>query len=161
MEKPDGPQPPLTILHHDEHILFPGYDAMVGNRGSRRHGKDEPNLWTAGNLEARADLSSHGRHDLYGSWYKRHRMQLVVATIIWFADSVLSGFVQRKIPQQSLDTSKFVTSRPQFPLDKTLLTQHGPIKHPSRPCWPSRLHLRTPFARGYSGGVIRRYRNLQ
>ncbi|KAL8631936.1 hypothetical protein Q9189_002312 [Teloschistes chrysophthalmus] len=82
MEKPDAPQLPLTILHHDEHILFPGYDAMVGNGGSGYHEKNGPSTWTAGNFEDRADLSDHGRDGIHRSWYKRHRMQLVVATII-------------------------------------------------------------------------------
>ncbi|KAL9584501.1 MAG: hypothetical protein Q9212_002087 [Teloschistes hypoglaucus] len=82
MEKPDAPQLPLTILHHDEHILFPGYDAMVGNGGPGYHEKNGPSPWTAGNLKDRAELSNHGRDGIHRSWYKRHRMKLVVATIL-------------------------------------------------------------------------------
>ncbi|KAI4200898.1 MAG: hypothetical protein LQ350_003584 [Teloschistes chrysophthalmus] len=67
MEKPDAPQLPLTILHHDEHILFPGYDAMVGNGGSGYHEKNGPSTWTAGNFEDRADLSDHGRDGIHRS----------------------------------------------------------------------------------------------
>ncbi|KAL9014093.1 MAG: hypothetical protein Q9173_001243 [Seirophora scorigena] len=45
MEKAIDPEIPLTILHHDEHLVFPGYNVMVGQS---RAAQDEELKRTSG-----------------------------------------------------------------------------------------------------------------
>ena len=86
MEKPGEPDHPLLILHHDEHLAFPGYDVMVGNGGVAQHQKDEHNPWAAGNLEAKGETIPHGRRDEFRmGLYKRHEKLFFVVAIIWCA----------------------------------------------------------------------------
>lgn len=85
MEKPVAPQTPLTILHHDERLVFPGYDAMVGGGHLRHDEEDGRKPWTAGESETRADSPAHGRNKNHRKPYKKHKRKLIIATIIWFA----------------------------------------------------------------------------
>ncbi|KAL8841201.1 MAG: hypothetical protein Q9170_000990 [Blastenia crenularia] len=50
MEKPVDPEMPLTILHHDEHLVFPGYDVMIGKGCVGQVKKDERDQWALRNL---------------------------------------------------------------------------------------------------------------
>lgn len=82
MEKPIDPEIPLMILHHDEHLTFPGYDVMVG-RGCV--GQDEREPWAVRDLEAKADRDAYGRNPVKLSLYKKHEKLLFVAAIVWCA----------------------------------------------------------------------------
>ncbi|KAL8674163.1 MAG: hypothetical protein Q9168_001414 [Polycauliona sp. 1 TL-2023] len=85
MEKPVSAAvspPPLTILHHDDRLVFPGYDAMVGNDclgQDEEHGEDS---YTAGKNGNEADCPVEGRSSVDLVWYKKHKRKLVIAAII-------------------------------------------------------------------------------
>ncbi|KAL8728389.1 MAG: hypothetical protein Q9166_005433 [cf. Caloplaca sp. 2 TL-2023] len=87
MEKPVPAQvspPPLTILHHDEHLMFPGYDVMVGE-GCIRQDEEEGRMpWTARNDEGEAVPPAQGQSSVGVNWYKKHKRKLVVAAIICY-----------------------------------------------------------------------------
>ncbi|KAL8702332.1 MAG: hypothetical protein Q9224_000034 [Gallowayella concinna] len=87
MEKPvpaEDQPPPLTILHHDEHLVFPGYDVMVG-KGWK--GQDEEagrdHSWTAQIDDVdEVDPAAEGQSSARVRWYQKHKRKLVVAAII-------------------------------------------------------------------------------
>lgn len=78
---------PPTILHYDEHLVFPGYDVMVGKGCVGRNEKDGREPWAVGNPEVEADSAGHGRSSTKTRLYKGRRKHLVVPAIIWWAAS--------------------------------------------------------------------------
>ena len=88
MEKPEPAQvspAPLTILHHDEHLVFPGYDLMVGKGDKARDEESGMTSCTARNDGDEAELPAKGQSSVDVIWYKKHKRKLVIAAIIWFA----------------------------------------------------------------------------
>ncbi len=64
MEKPEPAQvspAPLTILHHDEHLVFPGYDLMVGKGDRARDEESGMTSCTARNDGDEAELPAEGQ----------------------------------------------------------------------------------------------------
>ncbi|KAL8818062.1 MAG: hypothetical protein Q9223_003230 [Gallowayella weberi] len=88
MEKPvsglDEP-PALTILRHDEHLVFPGYDVMVGKVWKGQDEEAGCNSCTAQNYEGEGDPAAEGQNSARLSWYQKHKRKLIVAAIIWYA----------------------------------------------------------------------------
>lgn len=80
-----GQPPSLTILHHDEHLFFPGYDVMVGKGRKSQDEEGGPKFSTGPNTGGETDLSVRGHSSTSVSWYKKHKRKLIVAAIIWFA----------------------------------------------------------------------------
>ncbi|KAL8922251.1 MAG: hypothetical protein Q9172_003642 [Xanthocarpia lactea] len=67
MEKPEPAQvspAPLTILHHDEHLVFPGYDLMVGKGSRARDEESGMTSSTARNDGDEAELPIEGQSSL-------------------------------------------------------------------------------------------------
>lgn len=95
MEKPDpapASTPPLPILHHDEHLVFPGYDLMVGIGCTRQDEEPSKGACTARDHLGEAELPLQGQSRVELVWYKKHKRKLVVAAIIWFASLLLHIF---------------------------------------------------------------------
>ncbi|KAI4276473.1 MAG: hypothetical protein L6R38_005663 [Xanthoria sp. 2 TBL-2021] len=85
MEKPDPAPvspPPLTILHHDEHLVFPGYDLMVGNGGTGQDEERGKNPGTARDHGGEAEFPLEGQSSVDVVWYKKHKRKLIVAATI-------------------------------------------------------------------------------
>ena len=87
MEKSGASPIPLTILHHDDRLVFPGYDAMVGQGGPSRDEEDGTKPSTAESSESTADSAPNPPAHIYRVWYKKHKRKLVVVTIIWLVSS--------------------------------------------------------------------------
>lgn len=102
MEKPDPAPvspPPLTILHHDEHLVFPGYDLMVGNGCTGQDEEPGKNPGTARDHGGEAEFPLEGQSSVDVVWYKKHKRKLVVAAIIWFAAFSLTSLLLHRIPR--------------------------------------------------------------
>lgn len=159
MEKPDpapASTPPLPILHHDEHLVFPGYDLMVGIGSPRQDGEPGKGACTARHHLGEAELPLQGQSRVHLVWYKKHKRKLVVAAIIWFAAFSLIFPLPHPIPPiQSSYPCQIL-----HPFS-TILTQHGSIEQPPCPCRPDRLHRRQAFGGTQSRAFLRGYSDLQ
>ncbi|KAI4166626.1 MAG: hypothetical protein LQ343_007899, partial [Gyalolechia ehrenbergii] len=89
MEKPVDPGIQLTILHHDDHLIFPGYDAMIGKGCVGQDEEEERKPWAAGNLQLQADPDACGRNVVRLGLYKKHEKLLFVVGTIWCAALIL------------------------------------------------------------------------
>lgn len=103
-------QPSLTISHHDECLVFPGYHVTVGKGyvgQGEEHGK---NPYTARNHVDKAEFPIEGQSMVDVVWYKKHRRKLVVAVIIWFAAFLLISLpLHRTSDTQSSHRVNFFT----------------------------------------------------
>lgn len=82
MEARGAPKIPLKILHHDEHLVFPGYDLMVGESYGGQDEENERKPWAVGNVESKEPSHGHGLNSIRKSLYKRHRMRILTAALI-------------------------------------------------------------------------------
>lgn len=108
MEKPVPAQvspAPLTILHHDEHLMFPGYDFMVGKGSRARDEESGMTSSTARNDGDEAELPAEGQSSVDVIWYKKHKRKLVIAAIIWFAAFPLISHLLPPFPPYHYYTS--------------------------------------------------------
>lgn len=126
MEKPGDPEIPLAILHHDERLIFPGYDIMVGKECEGQDDEAQCKAWAIGSIEVDADPAGHGRNSVTDGFYGRRR-QLVVAAIIWCAACLLTSCLRSVI---RLFTGSCDVA---FCFIELLFTQHVSIKHFSLP----------------------------
>lgn len=91
MEKAIDPEIPLTILHHDEHLVFPGYNVMVGQS---RAAQDEEHKRTSGKPGAFV-APAGGRNRCRPGMSIGNRKLLVIAVIIWCAVFFLRSLPKR------------------------------------------------------------------
>ena len=146
MEKPvpaPTSQPSLTISHHDERLVIPGYDVTVG-KGHVGRGEDHgKNTYTARNHVDKAEFLLEGQSRVDVVWYKKHKRKLVVAAIIWFAAFLLISLLLHRTSdtQTSYRVDFFTPCNKPLP-SQILFAYHASIKQSPCPRWPDRLHLR-------------------
>lgn len=85
MEKPAEPDVPLAILHHEEHLIFPGYDAMVGEGYAGPDEEDGRKPWVNGKLDNEPISDARGRSVEKAGLYKKHEKLLFAVGTIWCA----------------------------------------------------------------------------
>lgn len=142
MEIRRDPEIPLQILHHEEHLAFPGYNAMVGERCMGQDEEDERKPWAVANVEAKEHSDGHGRDSVRMALYRRHRVQLLIAAIIWCAVPFLTPFLHATIDYFSLYSVVVALASTGI-----VLTWLAHIKPPPCAHWLDCLHLRKALGR--------------
>lgn len=92
MEKPVEPDIPLAILHHEEHLMFPGYDAMIGEGYGGQDEEVGRKLWAAENLRREPKPDACGGSVVESSLYKKREKMLFVVVAICILLALI-GFV--------------------------------------------------------------------
>lgn len=80
------PEIPLTILHHDEHLVFPGYNVMVGQSCIPRDGEHKGTSWAIRKPTTNVAAVCNERIRCISTGHKK---LLIIAAIIWYATFIL------------------------------------------------------------------------
>lgn len=77
------PEIPLTILHHDECLVFPGYNVMVGKSCGGQYEEHKRTSGLARKIGALVPAAGHGRDRSPSRASDRNERVLVIVVIVW------------------------------------------------------------------------------